>query len=221
MYFGQVVTAYGKSFIQVIEQGLTIAGYAYFAPSIIKTYGYSGMSLSHHLPDRSLILPAIKTQLYSIPPWAAAFGFSMLVAWLSDKLRHRYLFTLIPMLVAMAGYGILLNIHGESSKNTQYGALFLVTSGCYSAMPVLICWYTMNLGGHRRRSIGSAWQIGFGNSKFLYFFILFFSSILFLVWVLTKKSAESSPPTLSWKKTLPSTDPATSSVYPSSASPPL
>ncbi|ODM22277.1 hypothetical protein SI65_03123 [Aspergillus cristatus] len=132
MYFGQVVTAYG---------------YAYFAPTIIQTYGYS----------------SIKTNLYSIPPWAVAFIFSMMVAYLSDKVKHRYAFTMVPMLIAIAGYGILLNVHGKDQKNTQYGALFLVTSGCYSAMPVIVCWFTMNLGGHRRRGVGSAWQIGFGN----------------------------------------------------------
>ena len=26
-----------------------------------------------------------------------------------------------------------------------------------------VCWFNMNLGGHHRRAIGSAWQIGFGN----------------------------------------------------------
>lgn len=31
-------------------------------------------------------------------------------------------------------------------------------------MPVIACWLAMNLGGHVRRSIGTAWQIGFGNS---------------------------------------------------------
>ncbi|PYH91644.1 MFS general substrate transporter [Aspergillus ellipticus CBS 707.79] len=132
MYFGQVVTAYG---------------YAYFATTIIKTFGYS----------------AIQTQLYSIPPWAAAFGCSMVIAYLSDRFQHRFLFTLIPMLIAMAGFGILLNIHDTAQHHIQYGALFLVTSGCYSAMPVLVCWFAMNLGGHRRRSVGTAWQIGFGN----------------------------------------------------------
>ena len=89
----------------------------------------------------------------------------MLIAFLSDKFRHRFAFAFIPMLIAMAGYGILLNIHGESQRHVQYGALFLVTMGCYSAMPVLVCWFSMNLGGHRRRSVGTAWQIGFGNSK--------------------------------------------------------
>jgi hypothetical protein len=27
-------------------------------------------------------------------------------------------------------------------------------------MPITICWFNMNLGGHHRRAIGSAWQIG-------------------------------------------------------------
>ncbi|CAG8211087.1 unnamed protein product [Penicillium salamii] len=130
MYFGLIVPAYS---------------YAYFAPSIIKTYGYDN----------------IKTQLYSIPPWAVAFGFSMVVATISDKMRHRFAFTIIPMAVALAGFIMLLTIHNNTAP--QYGALFLLTSGCYSAMPVVVCWFAMNLGGHHRRSVGTAWQVGFGN----------------------------------------------------------
>ena len=130
MYMGLIVPAYG---------------YAYFAPTIIRTYGYS----------------AISTQLHSVPPWAAAFGFSMLVAYFSDKLRHRFLFTLIPIAVAIAGFAILITTH--HNRHLEYGALFLVTSGTYAAMPVIVCWFTMNLGGHHRRAVGSAWQIGFGN----------------------------------------------------------
>ncbi|GFF82231.1 uncharacterized transporter C1002.16c [Aspergillus udagawae] len=145
MYLGLGVTAYGTSVHSSLSEILTTAGYAYFSPSTIKTYGHD----------------AIETQLYSIPPWAAAFCISMLIAFLSDKLRHRFIFAIIPMLIAMAGFGVLLNVHDHHT--VQYGALFLVTCGCFSAMPVLICWFSMNLGGHRRRSVGTAWQIGLGN----------------------------------------------------------
>jgi len=63
--------------------------------------------------------------------------------------------------MAIAGFAILLTTH----KNTrlEYGALFLVTMGTYSALPVIVCWFNMNLGGHHRRAVGTAWQIGFGN----------------------------------------------------------
>jgi predicted MFS family arabinose efflux permease len=130
MYFGLIVPAYG---------------YAYFAPTIIKTYGYSN----------------IGTQLHSVPPWAAAFGFSMLVAYLSDSVRHRFLFAMVPICIAITGFAMLMCIH--YNHHAEYAALFLITSGTYSAMPIIVCWFTMNLGGHHRRSIGSAWQIGFGN----------------------------------------------------------
>ncbi|PGH13944.1 hypothetical protein AJ79_03359 [Helicocarpus griseus UAMH5409] len=132
MYFGLIVPAYG---------------YAYFAPTIIKSYGYG----------------PIQTQLYSIPPWAAAFGFSLTVAFLSDRLRNRFVFTLIPICIAIAGFAILLNVTGPENRGVQYGALFLITSGAYSAMPIIVCWFAMNLGGHKRRSVGTAWQIAFGN----------------------------------------------------------
>lgn len=56
------------------------------------------------------------------------------------------------MLIAMDGLGTLLNAHDHHS--VQYGSLFLVASGCYSAMPLLVCWFSMNLGGHRRRCVG-------------------------------------------------------------------
>jgi len=132
MYFGLIVPAYG---------------YAYFAPTIIKSYGYS----------------ATKTQLYSIPPWTAAFAFAMLIAFLSDKFRHRFLFALLCLCVGITGLAILFSVHGKEHRSVEYGALFLVTSGAYSAMPIIVCWYAMNLAGHHRRSMGIAWQIGFGN----------------------------------------------------------
>ncbi|KAJ6072369.1 hypothetical protein N7467_010454 [Penicillium canescens] len=132
MYFGLIVPAYS---------------YAYFAPTIIKSYGYD----------------SIKTQLYSIPPWAASFGVSMIIAFFSDRMRQRFAFTMIPMAIAIAGFAMLLTITSKAQTDAQYGALFLVTSGCYSAMPVIVCWFAMNLGGHHRRSVGTAWQVGFGN----------------------------------------------------------
>lgn len=89
----------------------------------------------------------------------------MLLAWISDRVKHRFLCALVPICMAMAGFGIVRNVHGIENRNVQYAALFLVTMGAYSAMPIIVCWFSMNLSGHKRRSIGTGWQIGFGNSK--------------------------------------------------------
>ncbi|RYP58627.1 hypothetical protein DL770_010388 [Monosporascus sp. CRB-9-2] len=130
MYFGLIMPAYG---------------YAYFAPTIISTYGYN----------------PIQTQLHSVPPWAASFGFSLLIAALSDATKLRAPFALAPLALSIAGFGILLSVH--DNIRIQYAALCLVTMGTYGAMPIIVCWFNMNLGGHHRRSIGTAWQVGFGN----------------------------------------------------------
>jgi MFS family permease len=130
MYFGMIVPAYG---------------YAFFAPTILQTYGYS----------------PVQTQLHSVPPWACAFAFAMIIATCSDFAKHRFLFTIIPICVAIAGFAILITVH--DNKHLEYGALFLVAMGAYSAMPVIVCWFNMNLGGHHRRAVGTAWQVGFGN----------------------------------------------------------
>jgi MFS family permease len=92
---------------------------------------------------------------------AAAIGSNILMAFISDFFHHRFLFILIPIGVAIAGFTILITTH--YNHHLEYGALFLVTTGIFSAMPIIICWFTMNLGGHHRRAVGSAWQIGFGN----------------------------------------------------------
>ena len=119
--------------------------YAFFAPGIIRGYGYT----------------QIGTQLHSVPPWAASFVFALVVAYFSDLFKHRFLFTLIPIAIAIAGFAILLNTHHNT--HLEYGALFMITMGTYSALPVIVCWFNMNLGGHHRRAVGTAWQIGFGN----------------------------------------------------------
>ena len=147
MYFGLIVPAYS---------------YAFFAPGIIKTYGYSQIGYVSP-PYRSITKLTChhRTQLHSVPPWAAAWGFSMIVAYFSDLFKHRFLFVLIPTAIAIAGFAILITTH--DNHHLEYGALFMVTSGVYAAMPVIVCWFTMNLGGHHRRAVGTAWQIGFGN----------------------------------------------------------
>ncbi|KAM5531745.1 hypothetical protein V8D89_014594 [Ganoderma adspersum] len=119
--------------------------YAYFAPSIIQSLGYG----------------AIRTQLFSVPPWACAFALAMLTATFSDWLRMRFVFIVATIAVSLTGFIILLVVH--DNKHLQYAALFLAAMGTYSAMPIIVCWFNTNLGGHHRRAVGTAFQIGFGN----------------------------------------------------------
>ena len=148
-YFALIVPAYGIRVYCYIRLSSyvakTLLGFAYFAPTVIQTYHYS----------------PVETQLHSVPPFAAAFFFALLVATLSDITAHRFFFAFIPTLLALAGTAMLFTIHHKT--HTEYAALFLVAMGTYTAMPIVICWVAMNLRGHMQRSVGIAWMIGFGN----------------------------------------------------------
>lgn len=103
---------------------------AYFAPSILAYYNYS----------------TIQTQLISVPPWAAAFGLALITAFFSDLTKHRFLWALLPIAISITGFSLLLAFSGPASRDTQYAALFLAAAGTYSAMPIIVCWFQMNLG---------------------------------------------------------------------------
>jgi len=111
MYFGFVVL--GDS-------------YTYFAPTIIRSLGYS----------------PVKTQLCSVPPWAVTFALSMIAAAASDYCNRRYILILPMLLVSAVGEIILLNVHND--MNARYGALFLVVLGGYTAAPIIVCWFGAN-----------------------------------------------------------------------------
>ncbi|EGV60448.1 hypothetical protein CANTEDRAFT_116497 [Yamadazyma tenuis ATCC 10573] len=120
-------------------------GYAYFSATIIKEMGYTAVSANQH----------------SVYPWLAAFGFSVIIAFTSDHLRIRLPFVILCLVVAITGLAMVLG--ATDYPKVRYGGCFLIASGLYSGMPVLVCWNSVNFGGHLRKSVGTAWQIGFGN----------------------------------------------------------
>ena len=111
MYFGFVTPAYI---------------YAYFAPTIIRSFGYS----------------PVKTQLYSVFPSVATLALSMIVAVASDYYKRRFVFILPLLLASVTGVVILLTVH--DNVNARYGALFLVTTTLSSAGSITICWFSAN-----------------------------------------------------------------------------
>ena len=125
---------------------LTSAGFAYFAPTIIKALGYS----------------TVQTQLHTVPPVAAALGLALLVAFGSDRTRIRSPYILLCFSLTIIGLAILISVHNNFSA--QYFGINLIAMGAFAGGPLVVCWYVMNLEGHIERSIGTAWMISFGNT---------------------------------------------------------
>ena len=120
-------------------------GYAYFSATIVKEMGYTAVSANQH----------------SVYPWICAFGFSNIVSFASDKAGKRLPFVIATCCTAIIGLALILG--ATHNPSARYAGCFLAASGLYTAMPLVVCWSTLNYGGHLRKSMGTAWQIGFGN----------------------------------------------------------
>lgn len=94
-------------------------------------------------------------------PWAAAIVFSMSMAYFSDKLQNRFAFVVTGLCFAIPGNLILFTIH--HNREAEFAGLVLYTMGVICMLPVLICWFSMNMMGHKNRAVATAWQIGIGN----------------------------------------------------------
>ena len=108
--------------------GLIVPGYCYvfFAPTILLSLGYS----------------PVMTQLYSVPPMAAAFVLAVIIAIASDYYKRRYIFILPLQSISVIGLIILLNVH--EGVGVRYGALVLVVAGQIAAIPIIVCWFSAN-----------------------------------------------------------------------------
>lgn len=125
---------------------ITVYAFAYFTPTIIKTFGYS----------------TVETQLHSVPPWASALGLILIMAYYSDKTGIRLPFVMFGNALLITGLVILRVTHHHFSL--QYAGICLTVMGAMGAQSTAVCWYLMNLRGHKQRALGSGFMIAFGNT---------------------------------------------------------
>jgi sugar phosphate permease len=129
--------------------GVVQSGYgtSFFIPTILNEMGYS----------------AKRAQVLSIPIFIVATVGALVTAVSTDRLKRRYPFTILGVLVCTLGYGLLLG-QRNLSVGVKYFATFLIVLGTYITQPVCIAWISNTMSGHYKRSVSSAMQIGFGNA---------------------------------------------------------
>ena len=118
-----------------------------FVPGIIARLGYTNAA----------------AQAHAIPIYVVAAALAWFAAVASDRLRNRFVFCFLSVLLCVAGYAMLLN-QDSISVQAQYAALFLFNGGCFMVLPTLWTWLSNNMAGHYKRAWSSALQIGLGNA---------------------------------------------------------
>lgn len=124
----------------------TAGSFSTFAPTILKTLGYT----------------SAQAQVHSIPIYMVALVCSISAAYLSDRFQKRYIFCMFGVTIASIGWAIQLAFF--VNNQVRYFALFLSLSGTFILMPVLVVWLSNNMGGNFKRSFATAFQIGIGNT---------------------------------------------------------
>ncbi|KAH8163144.1 hypothetical protein CIB48_g5104 [Xylaria polymorpha] len=107
---------------------------------------------------------AATAQLLTVPPYAFAFGTTVAVAVLSERLAKRAVFIAGSSLFAAIGYSILLgNTDPVARPGVSYLAVFFAAGGIYPATALVLSWPTINVSGQTKRAIATAMQISIGN----------------------------------------------------------
>jgi MFS family permease len=126
--------------------GLIISLYSYslFLPTIIAGLGYTGSA----------------AQLHTVPPYVPAAVLTVLVAFLSDRLRWRGPFILILLPIAIIGYIVAITTETNTGR---YAAVFLMAAGVYPSGPSILSILPNNGNGHYKRATTTALQLAIAN----------------------------------------------------------
>ncbi|ESK95468.1 major facilitator superfamily transporter, partial [Moniliophthora roreri MCA 2997] len=123
--------------------------------------------ITHRYEGTSCVKPWISNSLtqfhffgYSVPPYVPATVITVVVAFLSDRLRWRGPFILICLPIAIAGY-ILAIV--ATTNTARYAAVFLMATGVYPSGPCILSILPNNSSGHFKKATTTALQLAIAN----------------------------------------------------------
>ncbi|CAK7566707.1 MAG: hypothetical protein SEPTF4163_004659 [Sporothrix epigloea] len=119
--------------------GCGVASLSLFQPTIVQGLGYADL----------------KAQLYTVPPYAAAYVYALSASYISDKTRQRGLVAGFSFLIGLVSYIVLATLPGESFK-VRYAMLCLATAGVFGGLPTLCAW----VGDNARTTTAGALATG-------------------------------------------------------------
>ncbi|KAH7418615.1 putative MFS transporter [Cadophora sp. MPI-SDFR-AT-0126] len=118
-----------------------------FLPTIIVELGYT----------------ANEAQLWSVIPYAVASVVTVIIAFVSDRLKLRGTIMLFVLIPAIIGYAVIANISAAHPK-VKYGMTFMMATGMYASVPCVLVWNSNNSAGHYKRATTTALQLMIANS---------------------------------------------------------
>jgi len=98
-----------------------------------------------------------------VPVYAVATIVSLVMSWLSDKLRRRGLFICAGALIALIGYAMLANLDHQRQPQIKYAAVYIAAIGIFFIGTTVLAWCLNNVANSGRRAVASAFVVAMGN----------------------------------------------------------
>ncbi|CEL11433.1 hypothetical protein ASPCAL14535 [Aspergillus calidoustus] len=142
----------------LLDPQMWFSATAYFA--ILSGLYSFGLFLPTIIDESGFASDANQVQLWTVIPYAVAAGLTVVVAFLSDRLKLRGVLMLFTLPIAIAGYAAIGNI---SDAHIKYGMTFLMATGMYASVPCILVWNSNNSAGHYKRATTSGMQLAIAN----------------------------------------------------------
>ncbi|KAJ3514755.1 hypothetical protein NLJ89_g2184 [Agrocybe chaxingu] len=97
--------------------------------------------------------------LLSAPPYGPSIPTTMLVAYLSDKYKHRSGFIVLCVVVCLTGVSLLA---WAKQDEVRYFGAFLTNAGNSGAIPTILAYSSNNVVSHSKRSVQTAMVVSLG-----------------------------------------------------------
>ncbi|KAF5319115.1 hypothetical protein D9611_014104 [Ephemerocybe angulata] len=130
------------------------------AGQIVKTQGLKEKTTPKLvLRSFNLIVGTVEVQLRTVPPYVASAVWVVINAWVSARLKKRFLPILYNIVLVIIGYAISVS---TKHPQTRYAACFLMIMGGSVGGPMLVTWGTDNAAPDTMRAVVTAAIPGIG-----------------------------------------------------------
>ncbi|KAI1333208.1 MFS general substrate transporter [Xylariaceae sp. FL0255] len=137
---------------------MPLYAFSLFLPTIIQATGVKN---------------TIRIQLLSVPPYAVAAVFTVVIGFVADRTRQRGLCNIGVSAIGVVGFILLI---ASNSPSVQYAGTFLGALGIYPCIANTISWQANNLEGVYKRGVVLGFVIGWGNLNGIIASNIFFDS---------------------------------------------
>ncbi|KAF9873975.1 major facilitator superfamily transporter [Colletotrichum karsti] len=148
LYFWQAMTDWKMWMTMLIYTGCDMPLFAFslFMPTIVSGLGWE--------------VTTVFSQLMTVPPYAAAAVFTVMVGYAADHFRQRGMFNIIVGFIGIIGFSLLII---TDNSVIQYIGVILGAMGLYPCVCNTIAWIANNTEGVYKRGVVLGFVIGWGN----------------------------------------------------------